>query len=158
MILLIAVLFGAMPLVRSATWHGDAEFHTVMECLATLLALITGSMSPGCLSCAHYVLVSSRPHPSGLSALTHWSGAVSQVFLSMLLLASLVVWKRWQSPGPSAERLVYLLVGSWALASFLFFLWVPLQPAYYPNFIVHRPTELVAALFFALGAIGYFRN
>ncbi len=181
-ILLIAVLFGAMPLVRSATWHGDGEFHTVIECLATLLALIIGSMAlvryyakrssmflligSGFLGAslldAYHALITSAflagRTPSGLSALTHWSGAVSQVFLSLLLLASLVAWNRWQSPGPSAERLVYLLVGSWTLFSFLFFLWVPLQPAYYPNFIVHRPTELVAALFFALGAIGYFRK
>jgi signal transduction histidine kinase/DNA-binding response OmpR family regulator len=181
-ILLTAVLFGAMPLVRSATWHGDAEFHTVLECLATLLALITGAMAlvryyakrssmflligSGFLGAsfldAYHALITSSflagRTPSGLSALTHWSGAVSQVFLSLLLLASLAAWKKWRSPGPSAERLVYLLVGSWTLASFFFFLWVPLQPAYYPNFIVHRPTELVPALFFALGAIGYFRK
>jgi signal transduction histidine kinase len=38
------------------------------------------------------------------------------------------------------------------------FLWVPLHPVYYPNFIVHRPTELVPALFFTLAAVGYFQK
>ena len=171
-----------MPLVRSVSWHGDAEFHTVLEFLATLLALITGVMAlvryyakrssmflligSGFLGAsfldAYHALITSSflagRTPSGLSALTHWSGAVSQVFLSLLLLASLVAWKKRSLPGLSAERLVYFSVGGWTLASFLFFLWVPLQPAYYPNFIVHRPTELVPALFFALAAIGYFRK
>ena len=182
MILLIALLLCAMPLVRSATWHGDAEFHTVLEFVATLLALITGAMAlvryyakrssmflligSGFLGAslldAYHALITSSflagRTPSGLSALTHWSGAVSQVFLSLVLLASLVAWKRRPTPGRSAESLVYLAVGSWTVASFLFFLWVPLQPAYYPNFIVHRPTELVPALFFTLAAVGYFRN
>jgi len=182
MILLITVLLGAIPLVRSAMWHGDGEFHTVLESVATLLALITGAMAlvryyakrtsmflligSGFLGAtfldAYHALITSSflagRTPSGLSALTHWSGAVSQVFLSLLLLASLIVWKRWPTPSPSAERLVYLVVGGWTLATFLFFLLVPLQPAYYPNFIVHRPAELISGLFFAAAAIGYFRK
>jgi signal transduction histidine kinase/CheY-like chemotaxis protein len=153
-----------------------------LEFLATLLALITGTMAlvryyakpsatflligngflgASLLDAYHALITSSflAGHtPSGFSALTHWSGAVSRVFLSLLLLASLLAWKKRPTPSRSAERLVYFLVGSWTLASFLFFVWVPLQPAYYPNFTVHRPTELVPALCFTLAAIGYFRK
>jgi signal transduction histidine kinase/ActR/RegA family two-component response regulator len=181
-VLLIVVLLGAAPLVRNATWHGDTEFHTVLEFLATQLALTTGTMAlvryyakrssmflligsgflgAGLLDAYHAFITSSflaGRTPSGLSALTHWSGAVSRVFLSLLLLASLLVWKKRPTPSRAAEHLVYLLVGGWTLTSFLFFAWVPLQPAYFPNFIVHRPAELLPALCFTLAAIGYFRK
>ncbi len=182
MILLIVLLLGAAPVIRHATWRGDGHFHTVLEVVATQLALTTGIMAlvryyakrssmflligSGFLGAslldAYHALITSQflagRMPSSLSALTHWSGAVSRVFLSLLLLASLVVWQKRPTAGRSAERLVYILVGSWTLASFLFFAWVPLQPATFPNFIVHRPAELLPALFFTLAAIGYYRK
>jgi signal transduction histidine kinase/CheY-like chemotaxis protein len=181
-LLVIFVVLGAAPLVRNVSWHGDGQFHTVLEVIATQLALTTGTMAlvryyakrssmflligsgflgAGLLDAYHALITSeflAGRTPSSFSALTHWSGAVSRVFLSFLLLASLLVWKRRPTAGRSAERLVYILVGSWTLASFLFFLWVPLQPAYYANFIVHRPTELLPAVCFTLAAIGYFRK
>jgi hypothetical protein len=45
MVLLIIALLGAMPLARSAVWHGDGEFHTVLESVSTLFALIIGGRS-----------------------------------------------------------------------------------------------------------------
>ena len=182
LLLVILVMLAAAPFVRSAPWHGGPQFHTVLEVIATQVALTTGAMAlvryyakrssmflligSGFLGAslldAYHALVTSEflagRMPSSLSALTHWSGAVSGIFLSLLLLASLLVWKRRPTAGRSAERLVYILVGSWTLASFLFFAWVPLQPAYFANFLVHRPTELVPAFFFALAAIGYYRK
>ena len=83
---------------------------------------------------------------------------MSRVFLSLLLFASLFAWRRRPTAGKNAERLVYLLVASWTLVSFVFFAFVPLQPMSFPNFIIHRPTELVAALFFLLAAVGYYRK
>jgi signal transduction histidine kinase/CheY-like chemotaxis protein len=181
-LLVIFVLLGAEPLVRNAGWHGDAQFHTILEVIATQLALTTGIMAlvryyakrssmilligsgflGSSLLDAYHTLVTSeylvKRMPSSFSALSHWSGTVSAIFLSLLLLSSLFVWRRRPTAGRSAERLVYILVGSWTLASFLFFAWVPLQPAFYANFFVHRPTELVPGIFFTFAAIGYFRK
>jgi len=180
--LLTVVLLGATPLVRDAPWHGDGQFHTVLEVIATQLALTTGIMAlvryyakrssmflligsgfiGASLLDAYHALITSEflvgRMPSGFSALSHWSGAVSQVFLSFLLLASLLVWRKWPTVGRSAERLVYVLVGSWTLTTFIFFVWVPLQPAFYPNLFVHRPAELFPGLCFTVAAIGYFRK
>jgi signal transduction histidine kinase len=50
---------------------------------------------------------------------------------------------------------MYVLVGSWALINFLFFALVPLPLVFCPNARVHRPAELIPALFFALATAGY---
>jgi len=181
-ILLIAVLLGGVPLVRLAPWHGDREFHTVLEFIGTQLAFTTGAMAlvryyakrsgmylligsgflgAGLLDGYHALITSAflaGRTPSGLTALTHWSGAVSGVFLSLLLLASALTWKRWQTVRPSTERLVYVLVASWTVASFLLFILVPVHPAYYPNSIIHRPADWIPGLCFTLAAIGYYRK
>jgi signal transduction histidine kinase/CheY-like chemotaxis protein len=181
-ILLGVLLIGAAPLIRSLNWQATQEFHTLLEVVATQVALIAGGIAlvryyakpnpaylligNGLLGAAvldayHALITSSFMDgrtPSSLSALTHWSGAVSRFFFSLLLCASLWAWRRRPIVGPSAERLVYLVVGSWTMISFLFFLWVPLRPAYYPNFLVQRPAELLPGICFSVAAIGYFRK
>jgi signal transduction histidine kinase/CheY-like chemotaxis protein len=183
-LLSLVLLVGSVPLHLSV-WHGKAELHTLLETISTLLALITGAMAlvryyakkssafllvgSGFLGAAlldgyHAVITSSflaGRTPSALSALTPWSGVISRVFLSLLMCASLLAWKREMrrpAAGRIRESVVYFLVGTWTLLSFLFFALVPLPPAYYPNLIVHRPAELVAALFFSLAAAGYLRK
>ncbi len=164
------------------TWHGNADFHTVLEVIATQLALTTGAIAlvryyakrswmflligtgflgAGLLDAYHALITASfmaGRTPTAFSALTHWSGAVSRVFLSVLLMASLLAQKKRAIAGRRAERLVYFGVGSWCLVSFVFFLLVPLRPAYYPDLPIHRPAELVPALFFTLAAVGYCRK
>ena len=54
--------------------------------------------------------------------------------------------------------MIYLLVASWAVVSFLFFAFVPLQPIAFPNFFIHHPAELVPGVFFLLAAGGYYRK
>src|SRR5271166_467831 len=117
-LLVILVLLAAAPLIRSATWRCDGHFHTVLEVIATQMALTTGAMAlvryyakrssmilligsgflgAGLLDAYHGLVTSeflAKRMPSSVSALTHWSGAVSGIFLSLLLLASLFVWKR----------------------------------------------------------------
>lgn len=113
------VLTAAAPLVSRITWQANGESHTLLEVVATQLALTTGAIAlvryyakrnrmflligVGFLGAGHT--------PSALSALTHWSGAVSLVFLSFLLVASLLPWKKRPKAGRSAERLVHI-VGS----------------------------------------------
>ena len=57
-----------------------------------------------------------------------------------------------------SERLVYYTVGLLTAGSFLFFAFVPLPRAYYPNFLFHRPEEFIPAAFFLLALIGYLRK
>jgi signal transduction histidine kinase/DNA-binding response OmpR family regulator len=183
--LLCAVLLLAVLPVRRMSWHGTVELHTLFETVATLLALMTGAMAlvryytrksstflllgSGFLGAAlldgyHAVAGSTLPVGGTLSAFTFtaaWSGTSSRVFLSLLMFASLLAWNAETEP-PTGRRIresiVYSLVGAWTLVSFLFFSLVQLPPAYYRNFIVRRPLELVPALFFGLAAVGYWRK
>jgi signal transduction histidine kinase/CheY-like chemotaxis protein len=183
--LLIAVLsLCGLPL-RRTTWHSTTELHTLLESMATLVALTTGAMAlvrfytkqestylllgSGFLGAAlldgyHAVITSSflaGRIPSALSAVTPWSGVISRVFLSLLMCASLLAWRREMrrpAAGRIRERVVYLLVGTWTLVSFVLFALVPLPPIYYPNFFIHRPGELLSAFFFGFAAVGYFRK
>jgi signal transduction histidine kinase/DNA-binding response OmpR family regulator len=184
-LLLASVVFlGAFPAHR-AVWRGNAELHTLLETISSLLALTAGAMAlvryyakksssflllgscflgAGVLDAYHGSITSSflaGLTPSALSALTPWSGVVSRVFMSLLMCANLVVSNKEARRPPASrikESLVYFLVGVWALISFLFFASVKLPPAYYPNLMIHRPAELVPALFFGLAVAGYLRR
>lgn len=171
--------------VRDTTWQGTIELHTLMEVVATLLAATVGAMAlvryytrktstllfvgSGFLGTAfldgyHAVVTSSffaANFPSGLPSLIPWSWVASRVFLSILLWLSWVAWKREERLGPRGrigETTVYLGVGLMTLASFLFFAFVPLPRAYYPELLFHRPEEFVPALFFSLALAGYLRK
>jgi signal transduction histidine kinase/DNA-binding response OmpR family regulator len=178
------VFLGAYPAHR-AVWRGNSELHTLLETISSLLALIAGAMAlvryyakksssflllgscflgAGLLDAYHGSITSSflvGLTPSALSTLTPWSGVVARVFMSLLMCTTLVVSNR-EAARPVATRinesLVYVLVGAWALISFLFFAMVRLPPAFYPNLMVHRPAELVPALFFGLAVVGYLRR
>jgi len=180
-LLACAVFLGAWPAHRAA-WRGNSELHTLLETISSLLALTAGAMAlvryyakkssaflllgscflgAGLLDAYHGFITSSFLSgltPSALSTLTPWSGVVSRVFMSILMCANLVVSNR-EIRRPAVDRIkesvVYVLVGVWACISFLFFALVKLPPAYYPNVMVHRPAELVPALFFGLAVAGY---
>jgi len=182
-LLATALLVGAYPTHR-ASWRGNAELHTLLEAIAALMAFTAGAMAlvryyakkstaflllgscflgAALLDTCHGLITSSffaGVAPSELVALTPWSGVISRVFMSLLMCAILLVPDREaEAPEPATitlkETVVYVLVGSWALISFLFFALVPLPPAFYPNVTVHRPAELIPALFFALAVAGY---
>jgi signal transduction histidine kinase/DNA-binding response OmpR family regulator len=175
------LLLSGLP-VSHIRWHGTAELHTLLESIATLLALITGAMAlvryyteksstflvlgSGFLGAAlldgyHAVVTSSalatRSH-SGLGSLGPWGGSVSGVCLSFLMFASLLVWKR-EMARPSApgikEGYVYVLVGTWTIVSFVFFALVPLPRAYSSISAMTHRADLFEMLFFSLATIGY---
>jgi signal transduction histidine kinase/DNA-binding response OmpR family regulator len=181
LLLASALSLGAYP-AHWAAWRGNAELHTLLETISSLLALTAGAMAlvryyakkssaflllgscflgAGLLDAYHACITSSflaGLTPSALSALTPWSGVVSRVFMSLLMCANLIMSNRAiRRPAAEAikENVVYVLVGVWALISFLFFTLVSLPPAYYPNLMVHRPAELVPSLFFGLAVAGY---
>jgi diguanylate cyclase (GGDEF)-like protein/PAS domain S-box-containing protein len=180
----LGLLMARVPLGR-VSWGGGAELHTFLETIATVLALMIGVMAllryhsqkttsylilgSGFLGAAlldgfHTVVTSSLcgQCTSSRAGLIVWTGALARFFLSVLMCASLFIWRSDASSSKAEaskrERRVYLLVGSWTLASFILFLWVPLPPAYQPHWPVHRPAELIAGIFFAIAALGYWRK
>src|SRR5579872_5754713 len=180
--LLVSLLAVRVPLGH-LRWAGNAELHTVLETVATLVALIVGVLAlvryysrksgaylilgSGFLGAAlldgyHVVITSSLGgacSASSLAALILWTGTLARFFLSVWLCASLFLCRREacdQREEWNRERAVYLLVAGWALASFAFFLWMPLPPAYQLQWLVHRPAELIPGIFFALAAVGYW--
>ena len=171
--------------IRGTTWHGSATLHTVMEAVATLLALTVGAMAlvrfyskknntflfigAGFLGTAfldgyHAIVTSAafKPFmPSDLPHLIPWSWVASRLFLSVFLFLSLIAWLREQRLGESgqiSERSVYLFAGAFTLLSFAFFAFAPLPLAYYPELVFHRPEEFLPALFFLAALVGYLRK
>jgi PAS domain S-box-containing protein len=179
-LLTLVLLLGGVPAHRSA-WQGNAELHTLLETIATLLGFVTGAMAlvryytkkssmflllgsgflGGALLDGYHAAITSSflagHTPSALSALTPWSGVMSRVFMSLLMCATVVAWKRETlKPGRRIkESLVYLLVGTSTIVSFIFFALVCLPPPFDANHMIHRPADFVPALFFSLAAIGY---
>ena len=166
-------------------WRGGSQLHTLMEATATLLALIVGVMAlvrfyskkentflfvgAGFIGTAfldgYHALVTSsffaQYLPSDLRSLIPWSWVASRMFLSVALYLSFLAWKRENRLGRAGkipEKWVYWGSGILTLISFLFFAFVPLPRAYYPEIFFHRPEEFVPALFFLLALIGYFRQ
>ncbi|HJX83639.1 MAG TPA: histidine kinase dimerization/phospho-acceptor domain-containing protein, partial [Candidatus Angelobacter sp.] len=169
-------------LLYGAHWVGNAEFHTLLEAIATLLAFVTGAMAlvryyakknsaflilgSGFLGTAfidgfHAIVTSSFftwHMPSPPATLNPWTGITSRIFLSFVMYAILLVWRR-ETQKPTARKIredtVYLVVGACIAIGLLYFSLVSLPPAYFPNFIVHRPLDLAPVLFFALAILGY---
>src|SRR5713101_7261187 len=180
----VVLLLADLPLHRTA-WHGNAELHTVLESVATEMGLIAGAMAlvryytkkssaflllgsaylgAGLFDGYHAIITSSLflGHvPSTLSSLIPWSGIASRVFLSLMMCASLLAWKGDKlrlKADRRVEVIVYLVVGISMAISFLCFAFIRLPSTYYPNLLIHRPTELGPGLFFGLAAVGYLRK
>ncbi len=172
-------------LMRGSTWQSGTSFHTVLETIATLLALIvgvlalvryyskaeniflfigTGFLGTAFLDGYHMIVTSAyfRPYmPSDLPALIPWSWVASRQFLSILLFLGWFAAMRGKNLGEMGRYNsigVYIFVTIFTISSFLFFAFVPLPPAYYPDLIFHRPEEFVPALFFLLALIGYLNK
>ena len=147
---------------RGSNWIGGAQLHTVMEAVSTLLALIVGALAlvrfyaknsntflligSGFLGTAfldgyHTIVTSAffKPFmPSDLPALIPWSWVASRQFLPIFMFLSILVWVREQKLGEQgriSEKVVYVFATLFTLASFLFFAFVPLPRAYYPEII-----------------------
>jgi len=179
-LLTVVLLLASIPAHRSG-WRGNAELHTMFEIVATVLQFVTGAMAlvryytkksgmflllgsgflGGAFLDGYHALATSSFSagliPSALSTLTPWSGVMSRVFMSLLMCASVVAWKREASrPGDRVkDSLVYLLVGTATIVSFILFALVWLPPPFDPNHMIHRPADFVPGVFFSLAAIGY---
>ena len=183
-VLATALLAGAFAF-HGATWKSNSELHTLLENIATVLALITGAMSlvryytkktstflllgsgflgTALLNAYHAAVTSSfliGRTPSALTALSLWSGLTPRVFLALLMCATLWGWKeesRDSTTGRREELLVYVLVGTFTVVSFLFFAIVRLPLQFYPKFPIHRPSLAVPGILFTAAAVGYWRK
>ncbi|WP_339734730.1 response regulator [uncultured Gimesia sp.] len=179
-VILIAVF---IPLEQS-TWQGNTDLHTMIEVAATLMSLIigvlalvrfytrkdnyllyigTGFIGTAFLDGYHCLVTSSYFHnlfPSPPPSLIPWSWNASRLFLSVLMCLSWWAWW-WERKNPKAqhkETVVYGFVSVLTVLSFLFFAFVPLPKAYYPDLIFGRPEELIAALFFGIALVGFLRK
>ncbi len=184
----VVVAFGLLvgyAYLRQSGWRGSSDLHSIMEALATLLALIVGVMAliryysrktntflfigAGFLGTAfldgyHTVVTSSffaDNFPSSLPSLIPWSWIASRLFLSTMMLLSYLAWLREERAGLDGrvrERTVYGVACVLTVASFLLFALVPLPRAYYPEYLFHRPEEFVPAAFFLAALVGYLRK
>ncbi len=177
----VVLLAGGLPIYRG-NWQSGPEAHTLLEAMATVLALITGFMAlvryyakksntflilgGGFLGTAlldgYHTLVTSSfftGHPPSTSAdLSTWTGVVARMFLAFVMCASLLVWKReQQKPEPLKirESIVYSFIAVCIAACILVFTFIALPSTYYPNFLFHRPLDLLPTLVWGLATFGY---
>ncbi len=182
---IFVVLLAGAGMLHRLVWQANRELHTLLETVATLLALVAGAnalirfytrkttayliMGTGLAGVAlldgyHAVITStlcSACTHSSLAALTPWSGVVSRLFLSIVMCACWLVEereKRHTSKLGISESRAYFAVGFFALSSFLFFAWVPLPTAYRPTALVPRPGELITGAFFVVALVGFLRR
>lgn len=171
--------------LNGQTWHSDGHLHTLLETIATVLAMTVGALAlvrfysnkdratlllgTGFLGAAffdgfHGVVTSEHVRsfmPSDLPSLDLWSWVASRQFLSVMIFLSLLAWK-WEKnftrPTSLDAKYLYLIVAVFTLVCFVFFGLSPLPEAYLPDSIFHRPGEFGPAFFFLLALAGFLRK
>ncbi|VAW68022.1 sensory box histidine kinase/response regulator [hydrothermal vent metagenome] len=171
-------------LMYGSDWHGSPELHTIMESVATILAIFVGTLAlilyyshggkqflifgAGFIGVAfldgYHALVTSQAFKddfsSSWSILTSWSWLASRLFLSIIILSAyIIVEKNLDKKHPEllSPTSIYTLTAFATICSFLFFLLVPLPSGMIENSFIQRPAELLPALFFLFSLIGYYR-
>ena len=166
-------------------WESSVAVHTLMEAIATLLAFTVGVLSliryyshaenkyllvglgfigAAILDGIHGTVTSVWFHshfPSELQRLLPWTWFASRLFLSVLLLLSVVPWLYGKPQGVQQEAnptRLYLIAVFAICACLLLISFVKLPPAYFDHLPAARPEEALPALFFALALIGYLRQ
>lgn len=176
------VFAGIVLLQAMKTYEGSKQLHTIMEVVATLLALMIGALAlvrfyskrnntylfvgigfigTAMLDGYHAVVTSDLMDyimPSPPESLIPWSWNASRTFLSLVMVLSWWAWRREEKLGMAgriSEGSVYAIVLVLTLLSFCFFALIPLPRAYYPEFLFGRPEEFIAAALFLVALIGY---
>ncbi len=166
---------------RNSGWTSGPQFHTIQEVAATILAAVvgalalvryysrksstylllgTGFLGAACLDGYHALV--TTPYfvtflPSDMPSLIPWSWISSRLYLSVVLV--MLVWTELSDEKTSAqvckyENTVYIIVVLFMIVSFVFFAFVPLPAAYFPDLWLHRPAELISGVLFAVAFIG----
>ena len=184
-LLTFVILFLGHFLLRNSGWQSDKQYHTLLEAVATVLALLvgvialvrfytkksntilfiaTGFLGTGLLDGYHAIVTSSyfdQLFPSSPPSLIPWSWNASRTFLSVMMLFSFIAWRREDRIGEAGklkEGTIYWAAGTLSLFSFIFFALLPLPRAHFPEIIFHRPQEFVSALFFLLALVGFLKK
>ncbi len=172
-------------LLFSSNWQGSGQLHSLMEMLATILALFIGSLSlvrfysrggtdylvlgAGFIGVAlldgYHALVTSiwfrDFFPSDLSSLIPWSWFASRLFLSVIFLL-LYFTLKWEGEDKSlhkiSPRLIFGFIFITAICSFLFFAFIPLPSGYYKLSIFYRPEEIIPAIIYAIVLYGFLKK
>ena len=177
----LGLLVCSVPFAHLA-WTLDPWIHTVLESVATLLALAAGALALVryyTRKCLPYLVLGAAFLGAGLLDSLHgvitapiwplgaissnpdfitWSGMASQLFLSVMMCGRLFASNAEPSNSRgrwTGARTVWLLAVCGILAIVAVFLWVPLPPFLLPNGVIPRPLELVAAVFFGIATIAY---
>lgn len=176
--LLLLVYMG----LERVEWVGNSQRHTIMEVVATLMALIVGILAliryyaqrrdmvlmlgVGFIGTAvldgYHAFVTSpafaQYFPSPEITLLPWSWNASRTFLALSMLASWVAWQS-ESVRGEANRLspdaIYAGALTAVLMTFCFFAFVPLGPAYFPDAVLGRPQEMIPAGLLLAALIGF---
>ena len=183
--MLLAVLFLAFNIFRRFPFDDDPARHVIWEFISTTLALIvaslslvryyskkqrtflfigTGFLGTGLLNGYHAVMTSTLlgGGAAGLQSpdVAAWTWTAARLFLSLFLFGSVFLWSNEGDSKRSHvnEFSVYFAAFALAFGIFLVFRFVPLPSAYYPEFWVSRPAEVIPALFFFGAWVGYLRR
>ncbi len=177
---LLAILFGFASIFRLVPLPDNPARHAVWEFISTTLALTvaslslvrfyskkqptflfigTGFLGTGLLNGYHAVITSTTTAIQTEDGAA-WTWTAARLFLSLFLFGSVFLW----SFEPDSKRShlnefsVYATAAALTLVIFLVFNFVSLPSAYYPDFLVSRPAEIVPAIFFFGAWVGYLRR
>jgi PAS domain S-box-containing protein len=185
-ILFLLLVGGAFLLANDPLWKTNTSVHTMMESIATVLALMIGALSlvrfysrkqatflfigtgfigAGLLDFNHALITSQWMIETrgelNAADLFAWSWISERVFLSLYLYVSLLAWRQEIREGEAStihEGSVFGTALVLTLINLFFFEYVPLTRAYFPALPVSRPAEFIPALFFGLAFIGFLRK
>ena len=124
----------------------------------------TGFLGTGLLNAYHAVVTSTFIGAGAIELqdpdVAAWTWTASRFFLAFFLFGSVSLWT---PEGDSKqfrinEKSVYCAAFALAVGTVLVLVFYPLPSAYYPEFLVSRPAELVPALFFFAAWVVYLRR
>lgn len=172
-------------LVRTSPWQGSGGLGTLLEALATDLALTVAILAliyfyhrPShdflCVGVAFLgvaaldgygalgaFLATTAASASDMQVRDQWGWILSSTYLSLVLcwrwLAALLAAHRADGRQPRAE-IVLAVAGVFILGAFALLAFAPLRSAYLPGLSVPRPLEAVPALLFAIALAGHLRR
>ncbi len=167
------------------SFKATTEIHTLIELCATVLALLVGVealirffvrqqpetlalglafLGTGFLDAYHTLATSvyvQTLFPSPPDALIPWSWSASRNFLALFLCLTWIYWRTHNKDKTHERQKQQRLIGLALIAtvsSALFFAFVPLGPAHFPELPLKRPQELVTGLFFVAALVLYLRK
>ncbi len=124
-----------------------------------LLFVGVAFLATGLVDTYHTIVTSmafSETFPNLLQpTILRWSWLVTRLFLSVLLLMSLISVFSGKDNQPVNEKLIFGVVGILTIATLIFFSTVPIPFPMYPDRFISRPYELIPGVIFFLALIGY---